>query len=158
AAAERIRARPAAVREAIVAVLDEWDDLAGNPKLGIAKPHREWLQAGLGAIDPGDAWSLQGRAAPTEKDQARRRVALERLAAAADVTRVPARALTHLAGRLDPAPAVALLRRARGQYPADFWVNHNLGLALRTVTPPEPDEAVRFLTVAAALRPESPGC
>ena len=31
--AARIRQRPAAVREAIFAALDEWDELAGNEKL-----------------------------------------------------------------------------------------------------------------------------
>ena len=35
AAAERIRQRPAAIREAILAALNEWDALAGDPKLHI---------------------------------------------------------------------------------------------------------------------------
>jgi tetratricopeptide (TPR) repeat protein len=55
------------------------------------------------------------------------------------------------------ASAAQLLRRAQQKHPADFWVNHNLGLALRKVTPPERDEAVRFLTTAVALRPHSAG-
>jgi serine/threonine-protein kinase len=181
AAAARIRGRPAAVREAIVAALDEWDEVAGNPSLHITEPHRPWLQAVLAAepdtrwsqpMRPARAepkrilfkkprvkgWSQQVRAARAEPDAARRRVALEKLAASADVTRVPARSLTRLAWRLDPAPGVALLRRAQRQSPADFWVNEYLGLMLGRVTPPERDEAVRFLTAAAALRPESPGC
>src|SRR5262249_40703752 len=45
AVAERIRRRPAALREAIVAALDEWDNLISIPKLMIAEPHREWLRA-----------------------------------------------------------------------------------------------------------------
>jgi tetratricopeptide (TPR) repeat protein len=52
---------------------------------------------------------------------------------------------------------VELLRRAQRQYPADFWVNHNLGVVLQEVSPPQREEAVRFLTAAVALRPESPG-
>jgi serine/threonine-protein kinase len=158
AVAGRIRQRPAAVREAIVAALDEWDDLAGSASLHIAEPHREWLQAVLGAIEPDEAWSRRVRAARAEKDEAKRRAALEKLAASADVTKIPARSLTGLADRLPPAPRAALLRRAQAQYPADFWVNQGLGLALAHVTPPEPEEAVRFLTTAAALRPQSPGC
>jgi tetratricopeptide (TPR) repeat protein len=158
AAAARIRQRPAAVREAIAAALDEWDDLTGEPKLRITEPHRAWLRAVLAAAEPEDAWGRQVRAARAEPDKAKKKAPLEKLAASADVAKVPARALTQLAKQLDPAPQVALLRRAQSQYPADFWVNHNLGMALQRVTPPEPKEAVRFLTAAAALRPESPGC
>jgi tetratricopeptide (TPR) repeat protein len=50
-----------------------------------------------------------------------------------------------------------LLRRAQRQYPADFWVNYLLGRVLQQVTPPEREKAVRFLTAAVALRPESLG-
>jgi len=53
--------------------------------------------------------------------------------------------------------AVALLRRAQEASPGDFWVNQNLGLALAASQPPQPGEAIRFLSVAVALRPESPG-
>jgi serine/threonine-protein kinase len=154
AVAERIRQRPAAVQASILAALDEWEALAGQ----ITEPHREWLRAVLAAAEPADAWGRQVRAARAEKDGAKRKATLEALAASADVAKVPARALTQLAKRLDPGPRVALLRRAQAHYPADFWVNHNLGMALQQVTPPERDEAVRFLTAAVALRPESAGC
>jgi len=53
--------------------------------------------------------------------------------------------------------AVALLRRAQEASPGDFWVNQNLGLALAASRPPQLGEAIRFLSVAVALRPESPG-
>ncbi len=158
AAAQRIRGRPAAVREAIVAALDEWDELAGDPSLHITEPHRPWLQAVLAAAEPDTPWSQQVRAARAEPNEARRRVALEKLAASADVTRVPARALTRLAWKLEPASSEPLLRRAQRQYPADFWVNEYLGWVLISVSPLDRGEAVRFLTAAAALRPDSPGC
>ena len=158
AAAERIRGRPAAVREAIAAALDEWDEMAGSPRLNVTEPPRPWLQAVPAAAEPDAAWSLQVRAARAEKDGARRRVALEKPAASADAAHLPARSLTRLARQLAPAPKEALLRRAHRRYPADFWVNHDLGVAPGDVTPPERDEAVRFLTAAAALRPDSPGC
>jgi serine/threonine-protein kinase len=157
AVAERIRNRPPAVRDAIVAALDEWDDLAGNPELGIKEPHREWLRAVLEAAESEDGWSRKVRAARAEKDPAKRKAALEALAREADPSKVPALALTRLARRLRPAQAVDLLRRAQQVHPADFWVNHDLGMALREVKPPERDEAVRFLTATVALRPESPG-
>jgi serine/threonine-protein kinase len=156
--AQRIRQRPAAVREAIVAALDEWDVLAGDPDLGIEESQRKWLQAVLAAAEPDEAWSRQMRAARAVKDPAQRQTALDRLAASADETKLPARRLTQLALQLRPVAQVALLRRAQTQYPADFWVNHNLALALLQVTPPHRAEAVRFLTAAVALRPDSPGC
>jgi tetratricopeptide (TPR) repeat protein len=49
------------------------------------------------------------------------------------------------------------LRRAQQAFPADFWINHDLGIELGRSQPPQREEAVRFLTVAAALRPGSPG-
>jgi eukaryotic-like serine/threonine-protein kinase len=156
-AAERIRRRPAAVREAIVAALDEWDDLAGNPKYQISEPHREWLRAVLEAAEPDDAWGRKVRKARRERDAVKRQAALEALAKSARVAELPARALTRLADELGPAQAAALLRRAQRHYPADFWVNENLGKVLLQVTPSELEEAVRFLTAAVALRPESPG-
>jgi serine/threonine-protein kinase len=165
AAAVRIRQRPAAVQEAILAALDEWDDLAGNPRYHIVEPHREWLRAVLDAAEPADAWGRKVRAARREPDGAKRQAALEALAAAADFAKVPVRALTGLVspGRyakgnaLRPAEAAKLLRRVQRRYPADFWANELLGKILQQVTPPQWDEAVRFLTAAVALRPDSPG-
>jgi serine/threonine-protein kinase len=157
AAAQRVRKRPAGVREMIVAALDEWDDLAGRPILRITEPHRDWLRAVLEAAEADD-WGRQLRAARRETDPAKRQAALEALAKSAKVEELPAQALTRLAGQLRPAQAMELLRRAQQQYPADFWVNHNLGMVLRNVTPPEREDAVRYLTAAVALRPESPGC
>ena len=55
------------------------------------------------------------------------------------------------------AAALALLRRAQQAFPADFWINHDLGMALSDCQPPQHEEAIRFLTVAVALRPDSPG-
>jgi serine/threonine-protein kinase len=161
AAAERIRQRPEAVREAIVAALDEWDALAGDPKLQITEPHREWLRAVLGAAEPAEGWTGRFRVARDEKDEARRRTALEKLASAEEVGTLPARALTHLATQLEKAGAKAsaakLLRRAQQKHPAEFWVNYDLGVTVLKGTPPDRVEAVRFLTAALALRPESPG-
>jgi serine/threonine-protein kinase len=172
AAAERIRQRPAAVQEVIVAALEEWDDLAGTARYQISEPHRDWLRAVMAAAEPGDAWTKALRAALAEADGAKRRTTLEQLAAAVDVREHPPRTLTRLATRLEsvePAgegprygasrAALALLRRAQRQYPADFWINEILGrgLAQEKAPPEELTEAVRFLTAAVALRPESAG-
>jgi tetratricopeptide (TPR) repeat protein len=157
AVAARIRGRPKMIREAIVAALDEWDILAGEPKLGLVEPHREWLRAVLEAAEPDDGWTRRFRTARAEKEEARRRAALTALANDPDVARLPARTLTRLARLLDPADRAALLRRALRHNPADFWVIHELGIALQEMTPPGRDEAVRCLTAALALRPDSPG-
>jgi tetratricopeptide (TPR) repeat protein len=149
------------VREALLAALDQWIDLAANPDLSITEPHRDWLKAVLMAAEPSDGWTRRFRAACSEKDAPKRRAALEKLAAEADVRKLPAQSLTALANRLLLArarrSAVQLLRRTQRQYPADFWANHNLGMALRVVTPPQRQEALRFLSAAVALRPDSPG-
>jgi serine/threonine-protein kinase len=83
AAAERIRQRPAAVREAIVAALVEWDGLAGHFKFKIGEPHREWLRAVREAAEPDDAWGKKVRAVHRESDAVKRRAALAALARSA---------------------------------------------------------------------------
>jgi tetratricopeptide (TPR) repeat protein len=51
---------------------------------------------------------------------------------------------------------VAMLRRAQQQYPADFWVNHTLALNLYFNVKPCPlEEAIGYLRVAVALRPQT---
>jgi Flp pilus assembly protein TadD len=54
--------------------------------------------------------------------------------------------------------AVAVLRRAQQQYPGDFTINFQLAWALDHQRPTGPDvraEAIRFYTVARALRPRN---
>ncbi len=53
--------------------------------------------------------------------------------------------------------AIGVLSAARVRRPGDFWLNQDLGMALLEESPSRPEEASRFLTAAAALRPESPG-
>ncbi|HVS39827.1 MAG TPA: tetratricopeptide repeat protein [Gemmataceae bacterium] len=50
-----------------------------------------------------------------------------------------------------------LLRRAQERYPADFWINHNLAVALFGGQPPRLEEAIGFYRAAVALRPQSAG-
>jgi tetratricopeptide (TPR) repeat protein len=52
--------------------------------------------------------------------------------------------------------AAELLRRAQGRHPGDFWVNESLAEAFRSRKPPKLEEAIRFFSVAVALRPQSP--
>jgi tetratricopeptide (TPR) repeat protein len=160
AAAARLRQRPEAIRQVAVAALQEWVDLAEGPKRGLVEPHLDWLRAVAVALEADQGWARDLRVALEEKDLAKRRAVLEKLARETDLDKVPVRALTRLAVGLRavqaPASAVALLRRAQQRYPADFWVNHDLGTTLLTL-PGEAEAAVRYLTAAVALRPDSPG-
>ena len=52
---------------------------------------------------------------------------------------------------------IALFRNAQFRHPADFWLNHTLGLTLIEKEPLDANEALGFYRAALALRPESPG-
>jgi tetratricopeptide (TPR) repeat protein len=64
-----------------------------------------------------------------------------------------------LASALDSAgeqeAAALLLRHAQAEHPGDVWLNYNLADLLGRLHPPQMDEAIRFYTVARALRPET---
>jgi serine/threonine protein kinase/Flp pilus assembly protein TadD len=151
-AAARLQSRPEPVRATLVAALDHWLILARHEKA----PEVDWLERVLSLADP-DSWRQRLRAARTGND----RQALEKLAAEVDPATQPPEALYVLDRALRQRgakdPALALLRRTQRAYPADFWVNHELGMALKECQPPQYEEAIRFLSVAAALQPESPG-
>ena len=128
AAGASIRERPAPVREALLAALDEWDDLADNPIYRINEPHREWLRAVLEAAEPGDGWGQQVR---TRQSGERRHQAARGAGGAGRVSRrsqdTGRRRSPDSPASSSPAQQAKLLRRAQAQYPADFWVNHDLG-------------------------------
>src|SRR5262249_17890808 len=135
-------------------------DLASRPIFQVREPHLDWLRA-LAEAAPDEA-GMRGeiRAACRETHPGKRRAALEKLAAEADVSAVPPRVLVHLARLQDArssSSAVQLLRRGRRQHPADFWLNHELGWLLTRTEPLRWEEAARCLSVAVALRPNSPG-
>jgi len=59
--------------------------------------------------------------------------------------------------RSDPAGSLPLLEAIRRENPGEFWINLDLGMAYRNARPPRPAEAVRCLTAAVAVRPDTPG-
>jgi serine/threonine protein kinase len=59
--------------------------------------------------------------------------------------------------RLDTAGNLPLLETILRKHPSDFWLNHELGMAYLNVSPPKTTDAVRCLSIAVALRPDSPG-
>jgi serine/threonine-protein kinase len=118
--AERIRQRPPAVRDAVAATLDEWIDIATDPINNLTEPHLDWLKAVAAAVEPAEGWTRDYRVSREEKDVAKRREALEKLAATPEVQKLPPRAVTLLATRLRYAGAgtstVRLLRLAQEQW------------------------------------------
>jgi serine/threonine protein kinase/Flp pilus assembly protein TadD len=151
-AARLLRSRPPAVRGILIAALDHWLILARYKKT----PDADWLERVLALADSDD-WRQRLRSARKSND----RQGMEQLAREVDATSQPAEELflLHLGLRQRGAKegAVALLRRAQEAFPSDFWINPDLGKALHDCQPPQNEEAIRFLTVAMALRPESAG-
>jgi tetratricopeptide (TPR) repeat protein len=158
AAARRLGACSAEVRETVLLALEEWISLAERPKSSVEKADLDWLRGLWAALDPmelgKDIWT-------SERNPARKRAALEKLAETVDVNRVPWYALRQLTTRMSRVGAheraLALLRRAGVRRAGDFWINTDLGLALLELRPPDHAGAVRYLTAAVAVRPDSPG-
>jgi tetratricopeptide (TPR) repeat protein len=137
------------LREELLAALRDWARYSREDGA------RQRLVAVLAAVEPAlTEFDRQWQAA----NRARDRAALERLADEADPARLPAATLDLMALDLDALEAVdaavRLLRRGQPRYPADFWLNHDLGRLLGST---EPSAAVRYLTAALAVRPSSPG-
>jgi serine/threonine protein kinase/Tfp pilus assembly protein PilF len=149
-AAQRIRAR--AFPEELAAALDDWASLRGAKD----KPGARRLRTIARVADP-DPFRNQVRDALASG----RRKALEELAASDKVTELPTATILLLAYALDYVRAedgaISLLRQARSQRPDDFWINENLAHLLLQAHPPQVEDAARFFSVAASLRPQSPG-
>jgi tetratricopeptide (TPR) repeat protein/serine/threonine protein kinase len=149
-AAARVRSSP--LREALLAALQDW------ARVSPQQAERQRLKEVLRLAEPEpDAFGAQWRAAWARRDGP----ALAQLARQPRVERLPAQVLSHLASDLravgELAAAAQLLRAGQERYPDDFWLNHQLGTVLGELKPAQTEEAVRFLTVALALRPRSPG-
>jgi serine/threonine-protein kinase len=160
AVAARIRQRPAPLKETLGSILEDWIGLAEAPNLRFTEPRLDWLRAVAAAIEPAEGWIKEFRNAQAVQDPAKRRASLEKLAGEADVTKLPAQVLMRLSNRLGEVQAhdsaILLLRRAVKAYPADVWINHNLGfVALTFPGQRKAEEALRYLSAAVALRPDS---
>jgi probable HAF family extracellular repeat protein len=149
AVASKVPAGP--VREAMMAALDPWVRIRRELD---RKDESGWkrLLAAAGATDP-DPWRNQVREAWVRED----RKALSTLAGSAPFDRLHPCDVLLLEANLDTAQAVRVLRAAQQRRPADFWLNHALGMRLHGMRPPRTDEALSYLRVALSLRPESPG-
>jgi tetratricopeptide (TPR) repeat protein len=150
AAAEQIGAAP--VHRQLVAALDDWAYIRQGLKAEGVK-HR---LAVARAVDP-DAGRNRLRDALEGKDAK----ALEEAVASDRADEWPAPTLVLLgdlaAGTPSGERVATLLGQAQQRDPGNFWINETLGNLLNGLRAPRLQEAIRFLSVAVALRPESPG-
>jgi serine/threonine protein kinase len=138
-------------REALIAALDPWMSIRRELDRQDDSGWRRLLAA-AGAADP-DPWRNQVREAWVRED----RKALSTLAGSAPFDRLHPCDVLLLEANLDTDQAVRVLREAQQRRPADFWLNHALGMRLHGMRPERFDEALSYLRVALSLRPESPG-
>jgi serine/threonine-protein kinase len=144
------RVRNSAIREQLVAALDDWAVLTRDPR------RQAWLSAVARRADPDD-WRDRFRDPKVHRD----RPGLEALAD--ELLRDEAKKLKaqspHLLAALgnallwvkaDPVP---LLSEAREHYPSDFWLNFYLGNAL--VQAQKWGEAAGYYRAALAVRPNT---
>jgi len=149
--AERIRART--VRLELATALDSWAD---KRKKQYKTGETSWKRLVIVArsADP-DEWRNQLRDALEQHDLA----TLTKLAASARISDLPAQALSLLASALETEHLQSLLRRAQREHPDNFWFNFQLAWELDHAPSADQnasvDEAIRFYTVALALRPRN---
>ena len=154
-AGARLAARPVAAE--LAGALDHWAHNRRQMNPPDLRGARHLIDVAK-ATDP-DPWRHRLRDAlermATDREEALSD--LEQLAGGADTESLPAASATRLAKALlllgDKMTAVALLRRAQRAHPGDFWINWDLGNELKWAT--QPDDAIRFLSVAVAIRPRS---
>ncbi len=144
AAAVADRIRSSAVREQLVAAVDDWAMRVGKEE----PARRAWLLAVARAADP-DPWRNRYRDAVESKD----RSALERMAGEAKVSELSPQVIHALGALLagQHADALPLLMAAQRRYPTDFWLNFSLGMHLQSAKRWE--EAIGYYRAAIALRP-----
>jgi len=168
-AAQRITAR-GAVAAAVLPALDDW--VAVRNKVKDQSATRRLIEV-LRIADP-DPWRQRVRDCLARKDWE----ALETLVTSPDLERQPPATISFLAAALrqqaeaDISRAgggegelghrgflleIHVLRRAQFNYPADYWINHRLGVSLTYLRSPPlvVQEGIGCLRAAVALRPHS---
>jgi serine/threonine-protein kinase len=143
-AAVAARVRESAVGAEIVAALDDWAGITRDVR------RRAWLLAVARAADPDPARDRLRQ--PELWQDSARLIQLARELSVAELSPQLATALGRVvltSGR----DAVPLLTAAQARFPQDFWLNLELGHALRLAH--RPDEALGYFRAALALRPQS---
>jgi tetratricopeptide (TPR) repeat protein len=143
------------LRITLVEALDEWATLRRRT-WGDNDPFRHKLVAINRHADP-DQWRDSIREASLRGD----RQALAKLADTVPLRDVPPPTLWLLGNELmelDYADrAMVVLQQAQRQYPDDYRINDTLGWFSRTAfSPPRYEDALRYYSIASALRPHLP--
>jgi serine/threonine protein kinase/tetratricopeptide (TPR) repeat protein len=138
----------------LAAVLDSWA-LLRRLNRGVEDSSWKDLLRIARVADP-DVWRTRVREALERSD----RPALRALASSPEVFDLAPPTLFVLGYALNGdkewhTQVEVFLRKAQRRHPNDFWLNNNLMEFLDATQPPQPEEALRFTTVAAALRPDS---
>ena len=140
------RFRSSAVASHILAALDDWAVVAKDAD------RSEWILSIARAQDAGGSWNRYRHVSMWENKESMAELLADR--AAKDV---PASIYLMLArrGNLDHiAQRIQVLKIAHRRFEADFWVNLELGLALKRNSKYE--HGIGFLRAAAAIRPRVP--
>jgi serine/threonine protein kinase/Flp pilus assembly protein TadD len=145
------RVRESRLRPVLLAALQDWLWHTED------QSERQRLVRVLQAAEPEpNAFRRRWWAAVQQRDGA----TMARLADEPEVQVLPASDVVGLANDLvsanEPEAAERLLRAGQERFPSDFWLNYQLGTLLHYQKPPRAEEAVRYLTVALALRSDSP--
>jgi serine/threonine-protein kinase len=152
--------RPTKTALALADALDEWSLRANQP--GHMTRARHLLDV-TRRVDP-NPWRNRLRDVRRQPDVVARRDGLQQLAAEALSNRDTLRdrgvqGLVVLGADLliagDAEGAIRVLRETQEAYPADVWANFWLAKALHEAKPPQLQEAVRYYSIAHALRPET---
>jgi serine/threonine protein kinase/Flp pilus assembly protein TadD len=147
------RLRERTIRVELALALDHWAHIRRRLRKA-DHAGRTRLIALAQASDP-DPWRNRVRSALEARDAH----ALSEIASAPNVTDLPVQMLSllceELTGEFGSESGVVVLRQAQRQHPDDFWINFQLAWAMDHRDRPKLEEAVRFYTVALALRPHN---
>jgi serine/threonine-protein kinase len=153
-AAGKIKARPPSVVPGLTAALDDWAAMRRGRR---RNPEGAALLSRVAQLADPDPWRNDLRAALEQAGKAARLKALQALAKTAKFDELGPVSLQLLGSALnadgDRTGAESVLRRAQQRHPRDVWINYDLGMVLLRLGPL--DEAIRFLTAARAIRPET---
>jgi tetratricopeptide (TPR) repeat protein len=144
------RVRSCSIRMQLAATLDHWACV----RLQLGASNWKHLLAISRAADP-DPLRLGLRDALERNDTK----SLEELTAFAQSNVMPPATAVLLArlteGLPDTPRVLAILREVQQRYPADFWINFELGFQHEHLHPPQLERAIRYYTAAVALRPRN---
>ena len=139
------RVRGSAVSAEIVAALDDWASVTQGPA------RRAWLLAVARRADPDPVRDRLRQPELWQDASSLKRIVRE---LRGEALSPPLLTALVRVSRNSPGELVPLLTAAQARFPQDFWLNLELAWALDAAQ--QSDEALGYLRVALALRPEAP--